>query len=81
MQTQNVKPVNINDHRDFLASGLKPGDKVHVGIVGNHVSDDAVLRGVMEDPQRPVDIQGVKVEIGGQVIDLPWGDLVEFWKL
>ncbi|MEY4744329.1 MAG: hypothetical protein RL272_274 [Candidatus Parcubacteria bacterium] len=80
MRTQDLKPVNIDGYADFIASGLKPGDKVHLGVVGGHVSDEAVLRGVLEDPQQPINILGVKVEIGGQVIDLYWGDLVEFWK-
>jgi len=80
MGTQ-AQPINADTYDAFVASGLKPGDRVHLGVVGNHVSDDAVLRGVIEDEDQPDIIRGVKVELQGQVIDLAWGDIIELWKL
>lgn len=32
---------NIQTHQDLLDSGLQPGDRVHVGVCGNHVCEDA----------------------------------------
>lgn len=59
--------------------GLNPGDVCHIGIVGNHVSDEAVYIGPIEG--NPPFKKGLRFSIGNDEIDLLWGDLVECRKL
>ena len=75
-------PTNIQNSEDLIRSGLKPGDRVHIAIVGNHVRDDAIFTGAFENPDDPSIIAGIRIEIDGRVIsDLWWGDIIELWKL
>lgn len=70
------RPTNVDTYEAFAASGIVPGDRLHLGIVGNHVCDDATFLGLMAGGG------GIKVEIAGRVVDdLHWGDIIELWRL
>ncbi len=83
---------NISDPKSaFLylrQSKLVPGQRMHVGLVGQHVHHEATfLRLLWSENIRTADkrhgdifmahCKGVAVEIDGSEIELPWADLVE----
>lgn len=77
MGTQTV-PYNIQSHAAALAEGLSYGDRVHVGVVGNHKSDDLFFKNFTQNKQG---IEVVKGSMRGIPTALCWGDIVELWLL
>lgn len=71
-------PYNIQSHTSALAEGLSYGDRIHVGVVGNHVSEDLYFVNFHEH-------KGIVVATGSingpRINPLLWGDIVELWSL
>ena len=77
---------NINDLRSFTTAqregqGLEEGDICHIAIVGNHVRDNAIYLGPLGRTLEKPYTTGLRFRLGDQEIDLPWGDVIECWKI
>lgn len=81
---------NIQNALDLKESGIEPGDRVYLGVCGpGQISDVAIYLGeyVGSDYRAlcggttGVVTLGIKVKIGNEFIDLPWGDIVELWPI
>lgn len=68
-------PYNIQSHAAALAEGLSHGDRIHVGVCGNHQTDRAIFVGFVGGEK------GIVVSVHGIKTDLAWGDIVELWSL
>lgn len=72
-------PYNIQSHAAALAEGLSYGDKIHLGVCGNHVTEDAFFLNFYEQ------YRGIVVAMGStsgtRLEPLLWGDIVELWPM
>lgn len=89
--------LNIQTTQDLIDSGLKPGDRIHVSICGNHVSEDAHYVGptyseagdveeiIVDREKERAEVRqrctGVRIRIGKHETDLDWGDIIELWPV
>ena len=72
-------PCNITDAVSLEASGLQPGDPVHVGVVGpgQSTNDAHFVQRIVNGNS----VNGVRLSIHGKEEAFPWGDLIELWPL
>lgn len=83
------KPTNLDTREAFEAAKIEPGTKLHLGVVGNHVTDDAVFVRMLAGrwPNHPnashfaPPTPGIVVRLGEREHDLPWGDIIECWPV
>lgn len=78
MNTQAV-PYNILSYTAALAEGLSYGDRIHLRVRGNHVTEDAFLFKLHEHKGIII----VMDSVNGRRINEPllWGDIIELWPL
>lgn len=71
--------VSINNAKELERIGLQEGDPVHLGVAGpGQSTNDAIFEGRLLEHNRVV---GIKIRVHGQVQELWWGDIIEFWPL
>ena len=71
-------PYNIRSHAAALAEGLSYGDKIHIGTVGNHRSDDLFF---IKFYQNNASIEISNTLRNGIPVILHWCDITELWLL
>lgn len=70
-------PYHIQNHAAALAEGLSYGDRIYIGVCGNHRTDNAVFLRFMRNKQ------GIIISTHGRnggmsgIIELLWGDIIE----
>lgn len=73
-----VVPYNIQSYAAALAEGLSYGDRIHLGVCGNHVTEDAFF---LQFDQNWGIIVSMRSVNGQRLNTLLWGDIVELWLL
>lgn len=63
--------LNIQTHQDLLDSGLQPGDRVHIGVCGNHVNEDAHYVGPWLAKEADGALDMVEVTVDGRPVMTP----------
>ena len=82
------RPQNLDMPEKFQAAGILPGMKLHLGVVGNHLTDEAVFVKKLIVPP-PVVAQdymedrfvGIVVRLAGREHELEWDDILECWPV
>lgn len=74
-------PQNLNTFPKLMSSGIKPGDIVHVKLVGGITVDDAIFYGIWEDDWNPLLVVGIAVMVGGIGYKVKWSELLELWPI
>jgi|CXWL01.1.fsa_nt_gi hypothetical protein len=82
------KPKNLDMPEAFLAANVAPGTKLHLAVVGNHVTNEAIFlkKYVIPPPVVAQDYMedhfaGIVVRLNGAEHELAWGDIVECWPV